>query len=233
MSATAVQLQAEKPKPVAPYWHTGILLAIVFGLSFWSAYRHNFGVGGFRGVPRYLWTIGWQWAVVAFLGWGTRKRGVRLRDLVGPLWSFAKCLEDFAVAVGFLFVSYITLTVASHLLQPETNAAIISILPQSRAEVAAYLAMAISAGITEELIFRGYLMRQITALFGNLPVAIVLQGAIFGASHGYQGWKRMIILSIFGILFGLLADWRRSLRPGMIGHGLSDALVGVLWFARH
>jgi membrane protease YdiL (CAAX protease family) len=176
----------------------------------------------------------WQWIVVAFLWWGTRKRGVQLKELAGPRWaSFAACLEDFGVAIGFLFVSYIVLGIASHILNPETNAAIISILPKSRAEVVSYIAMSISAGITEELIFRGYLMRQVGAMFGGLPVAIVLQGAIFGAAHGYQGWKRMIILSIFGILFGLLANWRRSLRPGMIGHGLSDALVGVLWFARH
>ena len=33
------------------------------------------------------------------------------------------------------------------------------------------------------------------------------------------------------ILFGILAEWRRSLRPGMIAHALQDGVVGLL--ARH
>jgi membrane protease YdiL (CAAX protease family) len=33
----------------------------------------------------------------------------------------------------------------------------------------------------------------------------------------------MAVITIFGCLFGLLAQWRRSLRPGMIAHFLQDS----------
>jgi hypothetical protein len=36
-------------------------------------------------------------------------------------------------------------------------------------------------------------------------------------------------IMLFGVLFGLLAVWRKSLRPGMIAHAWSD-IFGVIIF---
>jgi membrane protease YdiL (CAAX protease family) len=46
--------------------------------------------------------------------------------------------------------------------------------------------------------------------------------------HWYQGIKMVIIITLLGLLFGGFAHWRKSLRPGMIAHALSDVanLVG-------
>jgi hypothetical protein len=40
----------------------------------------------------------------------------------------------------------------------------------------------------------------------------------------------MLLISIYGICFGVFARWRRSLRPGMVAHALEDAAGGVLGF---
>jgi uncharacterized protein len=79
----------------------------------------------------------------------------------------------------------------------------------------------------EEIIFRGYLQRQFSALTGNAYIAIVIQAAVFGASHGYEGTRRMIVIFVFGAMFGFLALWRRSLRPGMMAHALHDSAAGA------
>jgi membrane protease YdiL (CAAX protease family) len=42
----------------------------------------------------------------------------------------------------------------------------------------------------------------------------------------------IIIISVYGVLFGLLAAWRKSLRPGMIAHFLQDGVGGLLLAAR-
>jgi membrane protease YdiL (CAAX protease family) len=42
----------------------------------------------------------------------------------------------------------------------------------------------------------------------------------------------MVVISLYGILFGLLAFWRKSLRPGMIAHFVQDGVGGLL-LARH
>jgi hypothetical protein len=38
----------------------------------------------------------------------------------------------------------------------------------------------------------------------------------------------MLVIAVYGCLFGLLALWRRSLRPGMMTHALQDGLAGLL-----
>ena len=55
----------------------------------------------------------------------------------------------------------------------------------------------------------------------------MLQGVFFGLCHGYQGAKSVVTLSVYGCLFGLLAQRRRSLRPGMIAHFLQDGAGGL------
>jgi membrane protease YdiL (CAAX protease family) len=43
----------------------------------------------------------------------------------------------------------------------------------------------------------------------------------------------MVLIAVLGAMFGVLALLRKSLRPGMIAHGLFDSLQGVLlWLVR-
>jgi membrane protease YdiL (CAAX protease family) len=51
---------------------------------------------------------------------------------------------------------------------------------------------------------------------------------VFGISHGYQGGKQVATITVLGLLYGLLAWWRRSLRPGMLAHGWTDVFSGLL-----
>jgi hypothetical protein len=53
---------------------------------------------------------------------------------------------------------------------------------------------------------------------------------VFGFSRGYQGWKLMLLITVYGVCFGVFARWRRSLRPGMLAHALQDTAGGVLTF---
>ena len=57
---------------------------------------------------------------------------------------------------------------------------------------------------------------------------IIAQGVLFGAAHGYQGTKLMFTIGVYGALFGILAAWRKSLRPGMMAHFLQDFISGLL-----
>ena len=93
-----------------------------------------------------------------------------------------------------------------------------------------FVALSITAGFVEEIIFRGYLQRQIAAFSGNIYVGLIVSAIVFGAAHGYEGGRRMVLICILGLMFGVLALWRKSLRPGMIGHGLFDSFQGVLLF---
>ncbi len=55
-----------------------------------------------------------------------------------------------------------------------------------------------------------------------------MQAVVFGASHAYQGAKPVAIITVLGILYGVLAWWRRSLLPGIAAHAWSDIDGGWL-----
>jgi hypothetical protein len=42
----------------------------------------------------------------------------------------------------------------------------------------------------------------------------------------------ILIIAVYGCMFGALALWRRSLRPGIIAHFLQDSISGI-FLARH
>jgi len=46
--------------------------------------------------------------------------------------------------------------------------------------------------------------------------------------HVYQGLRVGIMSGLYGVAFGVLAFWRRSLRPGIIAHVWSDIAARLL-----
>lgn len=85
-----------------------------------------------------------------------------------------------------------------------------------------------AAGFGEELIWRGFLMDRLMRLkgiSGRLWLAVVLQAAVFGLPHLYQGWAGVIVTGVVGLLFGWLrirSNW--NLWPLIIAHGLVDTI---------
>jgi len=101
-------------------------------------------------------------------------------------------------------------------------------LPRGEGEIVLWIFLSLSAGICEEIIFRGYLQRQLLGWLKSAPMAVVISAMVFGAVHIYQGVKSAIVICVFGLLFGILAEWRKSLRPGMMAHAWHDAFTGVV-----
>jgi membrane protease YdiL (CAAX protease family) len=100
--------------------------------------------------------------------------------------------------------------------------------PANAAEIAAWAALCILVGFSEETIFRGYLQQQGTSLFRSIVVGVVLSSVIFGAAHGYQGLRGMCLITVYGALFSLIALLRRNLLPGMLAHTWHDFATGML-----
>jgi membrane protease YdiL (CAAX protease family) len=101
------------------------------------------------------------------------------------------------------------------------------LLPQNQLEIFLWILTSITAGICEEIIFRGYFQRQFSAWTGNVSAGVLLSAAAFGAGHIYQGWRSAIIILVYGLLFGILAEFRKSLRPGMMTHAWHDGFAGL------
>jgi hypothetical protein len=113
----------------------------------------------------------------------------------------------------------------------------VQLAPENGVEIAAWVLLCVLAGLAEELVFRGYLQRQFTAWAGGArAVGVVISSLAFGAAHGYQGVRNMVLLAVFGVLFSLLAIFRGSLRAGIFAHSWHDLIAGLtvaLLHSRH
>ena len=105
------------------------------------------------------------------------------------------------------------------------------ILPTSRRERAVWPIVAISAGICEEIIFRGFLIRYLDRLFGHphIGIAIAAASLLFGVQHTYQGVAGMIVTAILAALFALIFYATYSLVFPMVFQALIDLLNLVLY----
>ena len=84
-----------------------------------------------------------------------------------------------------------------------------------------------TAGICEELLFRGYLIHYLTEQIG-LPLAVIISSALFGLCHSYQGWKNVLRTGFLGLVFALIYLWSGSLILVIILHFAIDAYAGSL-----
>ena len=226
-------------KLIAPLWHTVVLLMILAALSAFGLVLQNrqtssdqiFSSHSGIMLRFYLPVLVGEWLVVLFIWAGLRKRGMTIKELIGGRW---KRLQDVAVDLtlgigiwgAMLAIGY----GLSRLLGPSHARSTNVILPQSQLEIVFWLVLSATAGLVEELIFRGYLQTQF-ARFG-LPVglAVIAQALVFALGHAYEGWNAVIVILVFALLFGAVAAWRKSLRPGIIGHAWYD--MAVIFFPR-
>jgi CAAX protease family protein len=215
---------------VASPIHTILVLAILGAWAFFGRTTANQmrATAHPHRIHLYLLTLFFEWCLFVFVMAGVRRSGASARVILGDRWySFRQVLRDIGIAVSFWIVSGVILFVLGWLLRV-TGHNMQFMLPQGRLEIALWVALSVTAGICEEAIFRGYFQRQFMAMTKSVPAGIVISAAAFGAAHAYQGIRMVILISVYGAMFGILAHWRRSIRPGMIAHAWQDSISGVI-----
>ena len=211
------------PSLIASRTHTAILASAFILLALAGGYAQHTGrIGeaapaGHQIIQLYFTALVVEWASVYYVWKGTRRHHVTLRSLLGGRWDSPTAVAIDVVAA--VVVWSVWLGIVSAL--PGSDS-VQSLLPRTRFEFAIWILVAVSAGVCEELVFRGYFQRQFLALTGSPGAAIALQALVFGVGHSYEGAWAVAKITAYGILFGLLAAWRKSLRPGILAHAWSD-----------
>lgn len=95
--------------------------------------------------------------------------------------------------------------------------------------VATLVTAVIAAPIIEELVFRGLVMRGLLSRM-RAPLAIALQGVLFGVAHvdPVRGWGNIglaFVLSGVGVAFGVSAFLTRRLGPTVFAHAIFNGVV--------
>jgi membrane protease YdiL (CAAX protease family) len=154
---------------------------------------------------------------IGTIGWNARRFGVDI--LIGivlfiPMFLGASWLESFLVSIGF---STPPPASGSGITPSNTTVDII---------LAVLLVMVVA--VSEETIFRGYLIGRFSNILGSPVVALLLASVVFAIGHGYEGTAGVLTVGTMGLVFGIVYLWRKSLVAPMTMHFLQDFLAIVL-----
>jgi uncharacterized protein len=228
--------------PVAPFWHTAILVSVLLAIGLLSAWGMQHAPASAAGpLAQYLQTIIMQWLLFGFVVVGLHRRGTSVAEVLGRPWrSFDDVLVDVALA-GSVFLASLAARAAIVFAvmratgtMPSVGDAMKSVerlIPRTPAEIVVAMALALTAGIVEEFIFRGYLQRQFIAMTNSVTLGILLSLAVFFVGHLYQGITlQLMFVTLLGLALGMLAHWRKNLRPGIILHAGQD-MISLLFLS--
>jgi membrane protease YdiL (CAAX protease family) len=98
------------------------------------------------------------------------------------------------------------------------------ILPRNRGERRLFALLAVTAGVTEEIVWRGFLLALLVTLFPRAPMAmpIVAIAVVFGWAHLYQGLTGILATGVLGGMLALLYVVTGSLLPSIVLHAAID-----------
>jgi membrane protease YdiL (CAAX protease family) len=101
---------------------------------------------------------------------------------------------------------------------------VLRMLPHGRAERWSFAALAVTAGLTEEWIWRGFAAAALHAAWPQLPMlpSVIVLALAFGWAHFYQGLGGMLVTAVLGGLFAWLYLSTGSLLLPMLLHVLID-----------
>ena len=141
-------------------------------------------------------------------------------------WNLLYGVGGYAIALPLLFLGQ---SVGSHIPGPTpSNPAIPLMANAGTLWVQLLLAglATLAAPLAEEFLFRGVFYNAAKLKVGVWP-AIILTGLIFGFVHPV-GIAAMLPLAVLGGVFAWMAETRKSLVPGMVGHFLQNSMATLM-----
>jgi uncharacterized protein len=104
-----------------------------------------------------------------------------------------------------------------------------ALLPVTTGERLFWAVVAVSAGICEEIVFRGWLLATLRGQIGlGGTKLIIISAAIFGLAHAYQGVSGIILTALAGAVFCVLYVETGSLLVPILLHSLVDLRFAIL-----
>jgi CAAX protease family protein len=104
-----------------------------------------------------------------------------------------------------------------------------SLAPETSSERRGFWLLSITAGICEEILFRGFLMWLI-AQWTGLITAVILSSVPFGCMHIYLGAAYVPKVTVVGLMFALIVVASGSLWPAIVIHTAMDLSSGEISF---
>jgi len=175
------------------------------------------------------------WAAAAFIVgyWVLLDRPLASLGLLGSPGPKMQLAWRLSLLLAILYVVDILFSLRNQEALEETLAEqddTTPFLPVSFHEFPAYGFMCLTAGVCEELLYRGYMVTYfMPSTPGTFPwMALFFPALLFSLAHYYQGWHAVVKIYILSLLFAGIYLASGSLWIGMGIHFLIDLTGGIL-----
>jgi uncharacterized protein len=217
-------------------WVLTVTLTVVVPMLGYRRFRHMLALGD-HVVPRrrkltfYGRVVGVQWFLVAVMLLILRHHGLSAGDAGERLGEARVTLIVTAVLLLVLAVVSGIVLWRMRRAQPaalgRSGGRLRSVMPTSGVEMAAFAVVCLTAGVCEELLYRGWLVTILRVATGSTWGAVVVGSVVFGIGHAYQGGKGVLRTALVGLQLAILFVLLGSLIPGQVLHVGVDLLAGA------
>jgi membrane protease YdiL (CAAX protease family) len=182
-------------------------------------------------IALYASTIAFQWVAVAVVAWRAWEHGYRAAELGLTIPNTTRLISA-AIVGGATIAALQWLNLRRMGRIPVRNRGIMQaiaerILPQSTVELLPFLALAFTAGLCEEFLYRGFAMAVLARLGSPVWLAILVSSMLFGLAHLYQGRGGFVSTMLIGTVLGSGRMAYDSLVPVIFWHTAVDVVAGV------
>lgn len=224
---------------MSPTWFDHALAAVLFvalpleGARIMGKLNRAIAAGDRNARWReYLSTMAIQWGLIAVLlvVWFREGRALSALGFALPLWARTVAgLGLTALVLAFLVQQWGAIQKLDADGRARLRAQLgqaVPLLPRTDREVFGFKLLSITAGICEEVLYRGFLIWYLATWLGPWPAALV--GAIgFGLAHWYQGRAGVLKTGLIGAIMGAFYLATGSLLWPAIVHAAIDLQGGA------
>jgi len=168
-------------------------------------------------------------AMLVATSWNITDRPWHTLGVALPQWN--ELTIGLTIAISVFYLADQWLSWRKNMQNKEEIKNLSYVVPVTWQEFTPFLFLAFAAGISEEVIFRGFLIPYLTTLLngvpGNMWLVLAFTSASFSVSHAYQGWKAVLKIALVSFLLGGLFIASQSLLLVILIHICIDIISGV------
>jgi len=181
-------------------------------------------------------TIVFQWLIVGVVAWRSMARSVAPEELALSSADPWRIFWSTTILTGLLSINQVIGLRRITSLPVDKRGPLFAItekiFPRDLTETLAFVALACTAGLSEEFLYRGFVFMAFFRIFVNhmspTAGAAILSSAWFSVAHSYQGRRGIITTFVVGLIFAIVRIWTGSLLPALVAHTAIDLVAGIL-----
>jgi len=188
-------------------------------------------IGTKEKLALYGMTIAFQWTLAGLVAWRAMARGLTVADLgLGRRWTADLVAAGFLGAALLAAFQWFNLRRLRHMTGPTVELLrklAAYLLPRRPVEFGPYGGLAVTAGICEEFLYRGFAMAALSRAGMATGTVVLICSVLFGLAHAYQGKSGILGTTVLGFGFSVGRLFFNSLLPVILWHAAVDVAAGV------